>query len=558
VCDADAAFLRSVRPPYEALRPRVRLVDLFAGCGGLTLGAAEAARRLGLGIDVRLAVDSDPTAATVYQTNFPGARVTSQPVEELFDGRLGARLTPAEMTVKQAVGEVDLLLGGPPCQGYSDLNNHTRRSDPRNALYAKVARAAQVLEPTLVLIENVPTVRHDARRVLETAVAALNACGYEVAQAVIDSSMAGVPQRRRRHLLLGSRDRRVDVQAVLTQVRERCPHHPRSVRWAIGDLLGVSGDGIFDSPSKASCDNAERLAWLFAHDEYDLPNDLRPRCHHSDHSYKSMYGRLKWDEPAQTITTGFGSMGQGRYVHPSEPRTMTPHEAARLQTLPDFLDFSAVGRRGRLARLIGNAVPPLLASAVLEPALRALGLSARVGFPMWRGDSSGRAGTRRQRRRAAAAPRARRGVPEPSSPEVHTRMAAVRQAGTAAELALRAEVDRLGLLYHANVRVPGTRFRADLLFDEFGVVVMVDGCFWHGCPLHGSTAKANESWWREKIASNRRRDAEADRLLHEMGWVVLRFWEHEDPQSAARGIAAVIARREAALRAVPAPTPTAR
>jgi DNA mismatch endonuclease (patch repair protein) len=96
-----------------------------------------------------------------------------------------------------------------------------------------------------------------------------------------------------------------------------------------------------------------------------------------------------------------------------------------------------------------------------------------------------------------------------------------------------------------------------LLFDEFGVVVMVDGCFWHSCPLHGSTPKANAGWWREKIASNRRRDAEADRLLHEMGWVVLRFWEHEDMEIAARGIAAVIARREAALRALAAPTSTA-
>jgi DNA (cytosine-5)-methyltransferase 1 len=532
-------------------------VDLFAGCGGLTLGAAEAARRLGLGIDVRLAVDSDPTAATVYQTNFPGARVTSQPVEELFDGRLGARLTPGEMTVKQVVGEVDLLLGGPPCQGYSDLNNHTRRSDPRNALYARVARAAQVLEPTLVLIENVPTVRHDARGVLETAVAALNACGYEVAQAVLDSSMAGVPQLRPRHLLLGSRDRRVDVQAVLTQVQERCPHHPRSVRWAIGDLLGVSGDGIFDSPSKASPDNAERLAWLFAHDAYDLPNDLRPPCHHSRHSYKSMYGRLKWDEPAQTITTGFGSMGQGRYVHPSEPRTITPHEAARLQTLPDFLDFSAVKHRTKLARLIGNAVPPFLVSGVLEQALRDLGFAPQLVFPALREDAAESGGTQGRARPGSAAVRARPGVPEPSSPEAHARMVAVRQAGTSAELALREEVGRLGLPYRANVRVPGTRFRADLLFEEFGVVVMVDGCFWHGCPLHGTAAKANASWWREKIASNQRRDAEADRLLHEMGWIVLRFWAHEDPQGAARGVAVVIARRAAALRGGQLPTSTA-
>lgn len=102
ICDADAAFLRSTRPPYEALRPRIRVVDLFAGCGGLTLGAAEAARRLGLGIDVRLAVDVDQTATKVYQANLPGADVCCVRVEELFEGHAGGLPTEAESAVKGA------------------------------------------------------------------------------------------------------------------------------------------------------------------------------------------------------------------------------------------------------------------------------------------------------------------------------------------------------------------------------------------------------------------------------------------------------------------------
>ena len=533
-------------------------MDLFAGCGGLTLGAAEAAFRLGLGIELRLALDSDQVAATVYRTNFPEARVVCGRVEDLFDGSLGAPLTRGEVAVKRDVGKVDLLLGGPPCQGYSDLNNHTRRADPRNMLYAKMARAAQVLEPTLVLIENVPGVRHGSERVVDVAIAALQAWGYKVAQAVVDASRMGVPQRRRRHLVLASRSALVDVHALLEQAGERCWRHPvRSVRWAIGDLVPVSGDGAFDSPSTPSPENAKRIAWLFEHDEYDLPNPLRPRCHQFEHTYRSMYGRLRWDEPAQTITTGFGSMGQGRYVHPSEPRTLTPHEAARLQTLPDFLDFSAVKQRTQLARLIGNAVPPLLVCGVLEQGLRDLGFAPQLAFPALRRDAQESGGSQGRARPGTAAARARRGVPKPSSPQAHARMVAVRQAGTAAELALREEVGRLGLPYRANVRVPGTRFQADLLFEESGVVVMVDGCFWHGCPLHGTAAKANASWWREKIAANQRRDAAADRLLHEMGWIVLRFWEHEDPQGAARGVAAVIARRAAALRAGQVRTSTA-
>ena len=102
------------------------------------------------------------------------------------------------------------------------------------------------------------------------------------------------------------------------------------------------------------------MQWLLEHDAYDLPNALRPECHRNDHSYKSMYGRLKWNEPAQTITSGFSCIGQGRYMHPDQPRALTAHEAARIQSFPDYFDFSAAIRRSDVATMIGNAVPPLL------------------------------------------------------------------------------------------------------------------------------------------------------------------------------------------------------
>jgi len=124
-------------------------------------------------------------------------------------------------------------------------------------------------------------------------------------------------------------------------------------------------------------------------------------------------------------------------------------------------------------------------------------------------------------------------------------MVAVRQTGTAAELALRTEIDRLGLRYRVDERVLGTRCRADLLFEESGVVVLVDGCYWHACSIHGTSPKANATWWREKLAENRKRDEASERQLREMGWVVLRFWEHEDPQKSAIGVATMVAARTA-------------
>jgi DNA (cytosine-5)-methyltransferase 1 len=353
------------------------LVDLFSGCGGLSLGVAEAARRRGLALKIPLAIDVDDDAVEVYGRNFPSAVVRQDAVEEVFDGALGTSPSSAERRVRDEVGTVDFLVGGPPCQGHSDLNNHTRRSDDRNELYARMARAAQVLMPTVVLIENVPMVTRDVAHVLDSARVGLASAGYRVADQVLDLTRLGVPQRRRRHVLLATNQPTLEPRVLLDSLAQRCAlDHVRSVRWAIGELVSIRADGMFDTASVASVDNVRRMQWLFNHDELDLPNRLRPPCHRSKHSYVSMYGRLDWNEPAQTVTTGFGSMGQGRYVHPARQRTITPHEAARLQMLPDFWDFSSAGSRTALARLIGNAVPPPLATVICEEVLSRLPVAA--------------------------------------------------------------------------------------------------------------------------------------------------------------------------------------
>jgi DNA (cytosine-5)-methyltransferase 1 len=118
------------------------------------------------------------------------------------------------------------------------------------------------------------------------------------------------------------------------------------------------------------------MKYLLDRGEYDLPNELRPPCHQGDHSYKSMYGRLKWDEPAQTITSGFGSIGQGRYMHPERARALTAHEAARIQGFPDYFDFSSCPTRSALATMIGNAVPPALAASLIGAYLSQASASA--------------------------------------------------------------------------------------------------------------------------------------------------------------------------------------
>jgi DNA (cytosine-5)-methyltransferase 1 len=315
-CRRDWDFLRlRERPGYESGAQTLRLVDLFSGCGGLSLGVAEAARRHGVALDIPLAVDDDPDAVGVFRENFPSAVVEQARVEDLFDGELGGPLTPGESVLCERVGRVDALAGGPPCQGHSDLNNHTRRRDPRNALYDRMARAVEVLAPAVALVENVPAVVKDSKGVVGEAQAALDAADYVVAHKTLDLGVLGIPQRRRRHLLVAAPAETFDPMAVLKALAAPCSQHPtRTVRWAIEDLKNkLKKPNPFDEASVPSPESVERIAWLFENRQYDLPNPRRPKCHHDEeHTYRSMYGRLRWDEPAQTVTTGFGSMGQGR------------------------------------------------------------------------------------------------------------------------------------------------------------------------------------------------------------------------------------------------------
>jgi DNA (cytosine-5)-methyltransferase 1 len=370
----DRSFLRRKRrPSYDGADP-VRVVDLFCGCGGLTLGIAEAARSAGRGLDIRLGVEWNPDIWAVYNANFAPARSRgASDVWSWFDGAVRARRTKRELATRRAVGVTEFLVGGPPCQGHSSLNNHTRNSDPKNALYERLVRAAEVLEPGHVIIENVPSISRDTSGVLERSARRLEGLGYTVTHRVLRLVELGVAQLRARHVLVATAAGQLGVPLATPQPLRVA----RPLRWAIGDVR--VGHDLFDSASELSAENAARAKWLIEHDAYDLPNARRPPCHRDpSHKYKSMYGRLDWSKPAQTITTGFGSPGQGRYLHPEEIRTLTPHEAARLQFFPDWFDFSAVTKRNRLQEMIGNAVPPKLTFSVAVELLGAATADALV------------------------------------------------------------------------------------------------------------------------------------------------------------------------------------
>ena len=354
--DYDIAWLRSdKRPPVPAWRKEIRMVDLFSGTGPMTLGVVEAGRATGTNVIPVFAIDFEKNAAQNYAYNFPDCKVVNDDILKYVDGELGEPTTEAERNTLNMVGHIDMVIGGPPCQGHSDLNNHTRRNDPRNQLIFRVVRFVELTMPRYVVIENVQGIRHDKNHVLQTAEDYLEHLGYHLHENLLMASRFGVAQNRRRFILVATLD---DTEFNLKQYERDSVN---GVWWAIGDLSEGEKTDVYNTSAKHSVTNQERINYLFDNDIYELPYQLRPECQRNENNrYTSVYSRMHPDTPAPTITSGFGSIGQGRFGHPYERRTMTPHEAARVQFIPDFFVFSKELNRVALQKMIGNAVPPKL------------------------------------------------------------------------------------------------------------------------------------------------------------------------------------------------------
>ncbi len=370
----DDSWLRmKTRPPVQG-ETIIRSVDLFAGCGGLALGTREACRRMKFGHSIEMANEWDENALAIFDKNLSPKYKESRDVSKLFNGSLNyKKMTVSEKKLVEdypGINKPDLLTGGPPCQGHSDLNNHSRREDPRNALYYRMVRAAKVLKPKAILIENVSTVINSKERVVQESQTMLEGMGYDVEQVMLWANEFGVPQKRKRHFMVASRISEIDP-AVLDDYRLK---KDRTLRWAIGDLVGkYPTDDLYNQPAKSNEENRKRMDWLIDNNEWDLPNHLRPKCHQYGHNYPAVYGRMRWDEPSSTITTGFRSNGQGRFTHPSAKpgRPLTPHEGARIQTFPDWFSFKGHSP-SVMSKTIGNAVPPLLGMYVAYLAIRSI------------------------------------------------------------------------------------------------------------------------------------------------------------------------------------------
>ena len=368
---------RKTKPQMHTNGSCIRSVELFAGAGGLSLGLNEYTRRIQASHKIEFALEWDANVLKVLSDNLKPVSTLATDVENIINGKSlkSKRLTKKEQAFVEEYTHAkkpDILMGGPPCQGNSNANNHSRRTDSRNKLYLKMVRAAIVLNPRIVIIENVRDVVRSVGGEVQTAIEVFEQLGYKVSHEVLKASDVGVAQTRSRHFLIASKGRKPDF-SILEQFK--LPK-ARTLKWAIWDLRDkLTTEGEFNSTTKGKSKlNQERMQWLIDNDEYELCYDLKPDCHKRKNTHPAVYGRMHWDEPSSTLTAGFTSNGQGRYTHPdADPgRTITPHEAARIQSFPDWYKFPDNVKRGILTKGIGNAVPPLLAMYVCHVALSSL------------------------------------------------------------------------------------------------------------------------------------------------------------------------------------------
>lgn len=342
-----------------------KAIALFSGCGGLSLGfAAEGFNLVGH-------VEIEESANRIYDDNFSGSRLLGTDICKISDGDLREWISE--------YGSIDVLVGGPPCQGFS-LAGKRDPEDIRNQLYKYYVHIVSVLQPKAFVMENVRLLtsmkNSDGRLFIDCILESFSKAGYHVIRREINACDYGVPQSRERVILIGIRnDIKKEFEFPVGEYTNDnqvnmlfSPKKRLSFRDATGDL----------QPLESGESSSDPLHWSIAHPEHVIKwlKDVPEGCSAHENKdptmrppsgFNTTYKRIMWDEPCSTISTNFSMISGCRNVHPTSTRSLTIREAARAQSFPDEFVFS--GKWGDIRKAIGNAVPPILAAAIARSIL---------------------------------------------------------------------------------------------------------------------------------------------------------------------------------------------
>lgn len=338
----------------------ISAVDLFCGVGGLTYGLEQA------GIKVIAGIDIDETCKYAYEENNEASFICKDMIDVTGEG----------ISALYPEGDIKLLVGCAPCQPFSPhtYKKKDRESDEKWGLLSKMQQIVEYVKPEIVSIENVPPIK--TQEVFTDFVSTLDGLDYEIDYDVLYCPDYGVPQKRRRLVLIASKLGEISLPSETHAPSGQNGLKPYlTVKDAIGELSEIADGQVCDTDSlhwtrKLAEINKKRLSqskpggtWL----DWDLK--LRAPCHQkpSGQTYKSVYARMEWNQPAPTITTQFYNFGTGRFGHPVQDRALSLREGALLQTFPsdyDFINPELPASFTRLGVHIGNAVPVQLATVI--------------------------------------------------------------------------------------------------------------------------------------------------------------------------------------------------
>jgi DNA (cytosine-5)-methyltransferase 1 len=355
-------------------KSRPTALDLFAGCGGLSSGLSAA------GFRVLAAVEKDDDAADSYAANHPNVKLYRADIRKLSPSTLRKELG----ITKQK--PLDLIAGCPPCQGFTRLTESNGRRDRRNQLVRDYLRFVRRLRPKVCMLENVPGLLTRGKLYFRELEKGLEAAGYKVTYKVLELADYGVPQFRKRLVLLAALSGPLDIPEPTHGIPRRAW---KTVRETISNLPAPP----LRSEVKAGVAN-RRYEWHYSRDQTNLvrrrlkhtikngkdraslPPSLQLKCHKKQpNGHYDVYGVIDWDSPSPTITSGCTNTSKGRFGHPKAPRPLTATEAALLQTFPRSYRFKGSGLES-VARQIGNALPRRFAKVIGKSVIRQLAETA--------------------------------------------------------------------------------------------------------------------------------------------------------------------------------------
>jgi DNA (cytosine-5)-methyltransferase 1 len=335
------------------------VVDVYAGCGGVTTGLKKA------GFQVVAAIDNDPIACETYRLNHPEVEMFERDVR---------RIRPKQIQESLGNRRLDLMVVCAPCQPFSSQNRR-KRLDERAHLILQAIRFAKALRPRAIFFENVPGLaRERASAILQKLRDGLERAGYRLSEPVnVDAADFGVPQRRRRCILIATHKKSLpEIPKKATRRKKR-----RTVRDAIGSLPRLrSGQAYVPDLLHFARNHSpialKRLALIPKNggSRNALPPRLCLACHRKQRGHEDVYGRMRWNATAPTLTTGCTDITKGRYAHPRDDRAITLREAACLQTFPRRYKFA--GNPSQVAMQIGNAVPVELVRTLSPTLVKAI------------------------------------------------------------------------------------------------------------------------------------------------------------------------------------------